>query len=174
MISVVCYKYIFRLFISVVLGIIKSYICISNIIMNILPTYIYMGTYIHKVNDLDFSVHHYRINYNNKYINFKVIEDNDNIDYNNVLQNINDDDIKNINIINHCCILSMDGEYIKDITKDIRMFIHYLGKIKWVYILEHLDECSIDKKIVVYMNDDELTERVFNMKDIVDEIFDFN
>lgn len=165
---------IFRICIGVVLLLITFYTNICNMIMYILPKYMYVETYEHRTCKLDFSIHHYKIKYNNKYKSIKLIDDNVHLNYKNIINKI----IKNIdkleynknNMINHCCIMSLDGEYIRDITNDIRMFIHYIGKIDWEYILVHLD-INTEYNILISINDDELTEKILYVRDISEEIF---
>jgi hypothetical protein len=62
--------------------------------------------------------------------------------------------------------------YIKDITKEIRYFIYYRGLIEWKYILIHL---GIDQehKLIMHMNDLDMIEKSFNVREIYSKKFNF-
>jgi hypothetical protein len=113
-------------------------------------------------------VYEYWYKYNNKYYKFKVIEDNK-YKLKDALKIYNP---SYINLINHCCIVNKDDEYIKDITDEIRYFMYYRGIIEWEYILTHLN-IEYDKKIMMYMNDIDMSEKTYNISDIYKQKFNF-
>lgn len=111
----------------------------------------------------DFDLLKYKYKYNNKYVLISFINE------------LGDSDLKNyikLNIqlrptINHCCIMR-NNEYIKDITDDIRQFIHYFQCNndvytfdKWEFIKYSITESNNDDKVHIYMNDDVSTEIIF-------------
>jgi hypothetical protein len=77
-----------------------------------------------------------------------------------------------MNLINNCSVVNKDGEYIRDITQDIRCFMYYRGLIEWKYILVHLD-VENDHSLVMYMNDIDMNERYLRINDIYHEKFNF-
>jgi hypothetical protein len=147
---------------------IQLYLYMSKKCIMILPKYIYSKTYNHITSNMDYSVYEYWYKYNNKYYKFKAIEDN--------LYNFNDAckiyHPHNITLINHCCIMDTNDIYIKDITKEIRYFIYYRGLIEWKYILIHL---GIDQehKLIMHMNDLDMIEKSFNVREIYSKKFNF-
>lgn len=152
----------------VIIPCIKVYLYAKDAIISILPTYIYIKTYNYKTIDLDYSIYEYWYKYNNKYYKFNAIEDNK-YTFKNACKIYNP---SYINLINHCCILSKDDEYIRDITNEIRYFMYYRGLIEWKYILTHLN-IENDKNIMIYMNDLDLTEKKYKVSDIYNQKFNF-
>lgn len=152
---------------------VKIYLYIRDKIIMILPKYIYMNVYTHTICDdnmikLDYLVYKYLYKYNGKYYKVKTIED----DKYNFSDAINIYTPYNMRLINHCCIISNDDTYLMDITDDIRCFMYYKGVIEWKYILEHLN-IENDNKIMIYMNDLDMTVKVYNICDIYNEKFNF-
>jgi hypothetical protein len=118
--------------------------------------------------DLDYNIYEYWGKYNNRYYKLKIIED-----------NIYDTDTalhiyhpNNNNIINYCGVIHDDGEHIRDITKEIRYFMHYKGLIEWKYILVHLG-IEHEDNLFISMNDFDMSEIVLNISDIYHEKFNF-
>lgn len=135
-----------------------------NIILSILPTYILINKYAHG----HFSVYEY-LYIDKKVYNFKFIE----LTSMKSSMTINANDIRSINLINHCCIITSNDDYIKDITLEIKKFIHLNNKIKWKYILEHLEiRYNENLDILINLNDDDLSEKRLNIKQLImsDEI----
>lgn len=130
------------------LYIIKMYVYFTDFLIYVLPKYILISYYNHE----KFKVYKYIYcsKSNNKFYNIKTIND---IGYSEASI------IKNRNLINHCCIINQNGKYVKDITEDIRQFLHYNNNkfIKWEHILTHLD-IYIDDTIVLHLNNDNLDE----------------
>lgn len=149
------------------LFIFNIYFFFYNIILNFLPIYTLLKTYKHDT----FSVHKYRYIYNKKYYYFKFINFNKNYT-DNVISDI-DIDITNRNLINHCCILDINGDYIRDITQEIRMFIHLNKKIEWKYILIHLNVINYSN-ILININDDDLTEKQLYITNLLNNNILFN
>lgn len=144
--------------------------CIYNTISCLLPKYILWCIYYHKdENNINFNIYEYLYNYNRRIYNFKFIDSSIYIP----IYNINIKDINNINLINHCCIMHQNN-YIKDITLEIKKFIHLRNVIKWKYILKHLYLTEYDI-ILINLNDNELSEKQFYISDLIknDKIFTF-
>lgn len=143
--------------------IINIYICVYDIFLLILPTYILINKY--KYND--YSIYEYL--YIDKKIykriyNFKFICLNNNV----INMEIDTNDIKDINLINHCCIINSNDDYVKDITLEIKKFIHLNNKIKWKCILEHLDITHYEHLyILINLNDEDLSEKRLNIKHLI-------
>lgn len=147
---------------------IQVYLYISNKFIMILPKYIHIKSYTHKTSNMDYSVYEYLYKYNNKYYKFKAIEDN--------LYNFEDAckiyHPHNMTLINHCCIVDENDEYIRDITKELRYFMYYRGLIEWKYILIHLG-VEKEHKLIMYMNDLDMMEKSFNISDIYSKKLNF-
>ena len=84
-------------------------------------------------------------------------------------------DLTSINIINICCILDKNNEYKKDITKDIRPFMHYISEkelynVLWDHILLHLN-IKDEHAIYISINDDDLTEKIYYIDDLKGKVF---
>jgi hypothetical protein len=153
---------------------IQLYLYISNKLIMILPKYIYSKTYNHNTSDMNYFVYEYWYKYNNKYYKFKAIEDN--------LYNFKDAckiyHPYNMTLINHCCIMDDNNVYIRDITKEIRYFMYYRGLIEWKYILIHLGididiEQEKEYKLIMHMNDLDMMEKSFNVREIYSKKFNF-
>lgn len=158
----------YKILIKCVLPCIKVYLYLLDTLIVILPQYIYSKTYVHRTLDLDYTVYEYWYKSNKKYYKFKGIEDNK-YKFKDACKIYHPN---NMNLINHCCIIDNNGLYIRDITKEIRCFMYYRGLIEWKYILTHLD---IDKKykLELYMNDLNMTEKSYDVRDIYNEKFNF-
>jgi hypothetical protein len=68
--------------------------------------------------------------------------------------------IKMRNVINHCCIIKNDV-YVKDITEDIREFMHYFNNDTLNFDIQDYIKCYIlndDSNIHIYLNDFDSTE----------------
>lgn len=159
-------RWIYRLFINVILILIKQYLYIVDKICYILPTFIYIKSVDYRTLDTDFSIYEYWGKNNNRYNKFYTIEDN---------KYSSNDGFKIYNasnrmLINHCCVVNNDGVYIKDITNEIRKFMHYRGLIEWKYIIIHLNLTN-DEKIIIYMNDIDMNEKIYDIIDIYDKKF---
>jgi hypothetical protein len=148
--------------------IIRNYLYILEKFKVLIPRYICVKTSIHRNIELDYSVYDYWIKYNNKLYKMKVIEDNK--------YSIEDALMiyqpHTMNLVNNCGVLDKNGEYIIDITQEIRYFMYYRGLIEWKYILVHLNIEDKDS-IVVYMNDIDLSEKYLRISDIYNEKFNF-
>jgi hypothetical protein len=147
---------------------IQFYLYISNKFRMILPKYMYINTYNHITSDMDYSIYEYWYKYKNKYYKFKAIEDN-RYNFNDACKIYNPD---NMSLINHCCIVDENDVYIRDITKEIRYFMYYRGLIEWKYILIHLD-IEQEYKLIMHMNDLDMIEKSFNVREIYSEKFNF-
>lgn len=138
---------------------IEFYIFIYNVIFSIIPSYIYVKTrkYGSKPN---FMVHTYWYNYNKKLYTFNFIDGTE--------PSLGEEDVRNRNTINHACIISADGEYISDITSNIKEFIHLQNKITWKYVLVALDlNFNIDDIILINLNDENMTEKREKINDLI-------
>jgi hypothetical protein len=163
-----CRQKVYRQCINIILVFIRCYLYISNVCIVLLPKYIYIKSYHHRTRDVDYSVYDYWIKSNNKFYKSKLIENNHcNIDDSFKIYHAN-----NMNLINNCSVVNKDGEYIRDITQDIRCFMYYRGLIEWKYILVHLD-VENDHSLVMYMNDIDMNERYLRINDIYHEKFNF-
>lgn len=161
-------RYLFTGLISFLLILIRLYLSISDAIIKILPKYIYIKTYVHKTNDLDYSVYEYWGKYNNKYHRLRVVEDNK---YNTETA-FQEYTPHNMTLINYCAIANDKGNYIKDVTREIRCFMHYKGLIEWKYVLINLG-IERDKQIIMYMNDMEMTEKIIDIDGLYNQKFNF-
>lgn len=77
----------------------------------------------------------------------------------------------------HCSIVDKDGNCIIDITNGIRAFVFYFDKDEYVCNIDHLLKYIVSKNpglnkiemddhnILFYMNDDDFTEKVVDLKD---------
>ena len=104
--------------------------------------------------------------------NSSIISNNSTFNYNEYLKTV---DLTSINIINICCILDKNNEYKKDITKDIRPFMHYISEkelynVLWDHILLHLN-ITDEHAIYISINDDDLTEKIYYIDDLKGKIF---
>lgn len=151
---------------------IEFYIFIYNVIFSIIPSYIYVKTrkYGSKPKQAfslacegskpNFIVHTYWYNYNKKLYTFNFIDGAEPL--------LGEEDVRNRNIINHACIISADGEYISDITSNIKEFIHLQNKITWKYVLVALDlNFNIDDIILINLNDENMTEKRAKINDLI-------
>lgn len=154
---------------SYLIYIVSMYISFLNFIMRILPKYIIVASYNHITTFEYFKIdkYIYYCNRNNKFYNLKII-DNFIFDKDNIIKNKN---LINRNLINHSCIISNNGEYMRDITEDIRMFIHYNKLIKWKYIIIHLNISN--SILVLHLNNNNLDEIQFNTNDLIQNNTDF-
>jgi hypothetical protein len=158
---------LYRLYIRCIIVCIKLYLYLLDKLILILPTYIYSSVYKHRTQELDYCVHEYWYKYKNKYYKFRAIEDN-RYSLNDACKIYHPD---NMNLINHACIIN-DDKYIRDITKELRYFMYYRGLIEWKYILVHLG-IENENKIVLYMNDLDMSEKHCNINEIYNEKFNF-
>lgn len=159
---------LYRLLLKVFLFILKCYVYMLNLVSSVLPTFIFIKMQIHRSMDTDFTVHEYYYNAKGRFHKFKMIESKD-YNINHYFDNIN---IEKLYDINHVCVVNKSGEYIMDITKDIREFIHLRKIIEWKYILVHLG-IEHEESIVVHRNDEDLSESILNINNIYNEKFDF-
>lgn len=147
----------------------KTYVYLAYKISYILPMYIFIKMYEHKKYDVDFSVHEYLYNYNGRFYKFKMVESND-YNINNYFDKLN---VRQCYDIYHIYISNENGEYIKDITYEIRQFMHLRNIIEWKYILVHL---GIDNEhSLIYHKDWDTSseQNVLYIKNIYDEKFTF-
>jgi hypothetical protein len=142
---------------------ITCYIYIYNSLLYFLPKYLLLSNCTHTNNNQDYDVNEYlyKDTICNRTFKFKFINTREiNFDI-----NINEKDIENLNLINHCCIINSKDDYIRDITSEIKKFIHLNNKIEWVYILIHLN--IHDDIILINMNDDDLSEKKLDVNDLI-------
>lgn len=132
---------------------INIFFLLKIIIIKLLPKYILISSYTHIYNSSYFYIYYYLYFYKNKAYNLKII---------NKLPFDENKIYFNRNLITHCCIMN-DKEYLKDITEDIRMFMHYNKIIKWKDILIHLNIDINDFTHILYVNNN-LDEISFNTR----------
>lgn len=159
---------VYTLAISTVLFFIRIYLYLSSMIIRILPKYIYHKTFSHRTSQLDYSVYEYWGKYNNKYYKFRIIDDN-HYDIKDAFSLYNPN---NMNLINYCGVIDDNGDHLMDITQEIRYFMYYKGLIEWKYILVHLGLENY-KKLVVYMNDMDMTEKIIELDTVYEQKFNF-
>lgn len=141
---------------------IRLYLYMSSVILRWLPKYIWLKTFVHKTKDTSFVVNEYIYNHKNTYSTIKFID---------IPQLREIDCKKNTESLFHISyVVDDDGCFIKDITQDIKSFLHLLDKIEWKYILIHL-ELTEYPGIVFVMDDDDFTEKQLVTKDIMETYF---
>ena len=159
-IEIVNYRLIYSLIYSLLYSLVYIMSTCKRMLYLLLPDVIFIKEHCH----FNFTVKEYLYIKNNKNYRKKFINEVD-IDI--------DVDIDKRRIT-HCGMLDKNEEYIRDLTEDIRMFMHYHcnDKIKWEYILIHL---GIDIKkegyIIINLNDNDLTEKCLNITQIYDKPF---
>lgn len=158
--------HMYRTCIMLMLMMIRCYLYMVDNIMYLLPTFIFSKTHIHRTSSVDFSVHEYLYNYNGRFYTYKIVES---IDYD-VSDYFNKIDIDKRNCITHACVINHSGEYIRDITSDIRHFIHLMDIIEWKYILVHLG-IENEKKLLINKNDEELSEIYLDIDELYHKKF---
>lgn len=141
---------------------ITLYMSIYMITLSILPTYIY----IKSINYKNFVLYEYVYNNKKKTYVFNHIELKQ-IKCNRKRQILLDEnDIIVRDLINHCCVLNKNDEYMRDITYEIKKFMHLNNKIMWSQILLHLS--IYNENIILFnMNDDDLSEIRFNVNELI-------
>lgn len=158
-----------NIYTNIILKFITIYLYIKNSIIKLLPIYIYQTRYTHKTINLDYEIYEYLKKYNSKYNKFKIIKIYDLKDHEKL---IIDDIQNNTNLINYCGIIDEYNNEIMDITEQIRSFMHYNGLISWKYILIHLDiEHLFENRVIIYLNNIDMTEKIVNIKDIYEQKF---
>lgn len=150
---------------------IRIYLIVTTNYLNMIPKYTLICSLEHKNQDMDFTVHEYACIANSKSYMFRFIE----CDGTTPPVYIDDNDIHNLYIFNLCYTEDNDSGFIRDITVDVRKFVHLLGKIQWKYILVHLNIES-HKTLIFHMNDDDLTEKRLCIQELLkdDKVFSVN
>jgi hypothetical protein len=125
---------------------------LTYIFIKILPNIIYISTHNIINNKFDLCIYTYKYKHKNMFYNIKFIN---NISFEQIEQII-----KMRNVINHCCIIKNDV-YVKDITEDIREFMHYFNNDTLNFDIQDYIKCYIlndDSNIHIYLNDFDSTE----------------
>lgn len=159
---------IYRLCLKSVLFVLKGYVYILNKVSCVLPTFIFIKMHTHQTIDTDFSVHEYYYNFKGRFHRFKMVESPE-YNINDYFGNI---DLNSLYDIHHACVLNRNGEYVKDITKDIRYFMHLRNIVEWKYILVHIG-IENEEVMVIHKNDEDLSEKLLHIGEIYNEIFNF-
>lgn len=123
----------------------------------------------------------YDVVFNEKEYNFVVFSDYNRQSYNDVLEFEKSigNNIDKRNLIVHSSITNDMGEILFDITHDLRKFSFYFDKhVKLNRFFDFLDDKKIKKRvniidynIMLYMNDDNFTEKVYKIKEIYNTDF---
>jgi len=167
LISYVYRKNVINMCMSILLYSIGCYLYVYDLLVLLLPNYIYVGQYIYD----ECIIYKYICKHKNKYYTYLYV---DNVIYDmaDVFRVYNPDDMYTIN---YCGVIDKEGNVIRDVTTEVRYFMHGQNIIEWKYILCYLGiTCScIDYKLVVYMNDDDMTEKYFDVSEIYNEKFHF-
>ena len=130
------------------------------------------------INDIIFT--EYDVVFNEKEYNFVLFSDYNRRSYNDVLiGNTIDNNINKRNLIVHSSITNDMGEILFDITNDLRKFSFYFDKnVKLNMFFDFLDHIKNKKRvnindynIMLYMNDDNFTEKVYKIKEIYNTDF---
>jgi hypothetical protein len=130
------------------------------------------------INDIIFT--EYDVVFNEKEYNFVLFSDYNRRSYNDVLIGNNiGNNIDKRNLIVHSSIQNDMGEILFDITNDLRKFSFYFDKnVKLNMFFDFLDDKKIKKRvnindynIILYMNDDNFTEKVYKIKEIYNTDF---
>ena len=140
---------------NVLLLCIFIYNWVSYIFIKILPNIIYVSTHNIINNKFDLCIYTYKYKHKNMLYNIKFIN---NISLEQIEQNF-----KMRDVINHCCIMK-NGVYIKDITEDIREFMHYFNNATLNFDIQDyikfyiLNDEIMTSDIYIYLNDFDSTE----------------
>jgi hypothetical protein len=134
----------------------------------ILPEFIFIKIHTHNTIDIDFSVHEYYYNFKGRFYKVKMVETNE-YNINDYFQNI---DVNHLYDIHHACVLNKSGEYVKDITQDIRYFMHLRDVVEWKYILMHIG-IENEEMVIIHKNDEDLSEKVLYVGEIYNQKFNF-
>lgn len=125
------------------------------------------------INDSCFT--EYDVIFNEKEYNFVMFSDFDVLEFEKSIGN----NIDKRNLIVHSSITNDMGEILFDITSDLRKFSFYFDKhVKLNMFFDFLDDKKIKKRvnitdynIMLYMNDDNFTEKVYKIKEIYNTNF---
>ena len=128
-------------------------------------------------NKANFSIAHYKVVYNEKAFNINIV----NMKGEN--RKLKMDDLRHClrdkNKIVHCSVINDSGDVILDATKLIREFVLYFNsdteesKVKYfmAYLEDIHDTSLLNFKLMVYLNDEYFTERVYELMDIQDTFY---